>query len=177
MSSFEINKIVGAILLAGIIAMVTGFIADLLVRPTAVEHAAVSVPAQQAAAVEALAPAEEAPPIATLLAGADPAAGEALAKRCATCHTFVKGGAKKVGPNLWDIVGAKPAHMAEFAYSPAITGLTEPWDYEQLDKFLASPKAYAPGTKMSFAGMKKIEERAAVIAYLRTLSDSPRPLP
>ncbi len=184
MSSLEFNKIVGAVLLAGIVAMATGFAADLLVRPKATEHATAGVPEQEAAveeaaapAEEAAAPAEEAPSIAALLAGADPAAGKDLAKRCASCHTFVKDGAKKVGPNLWDIVGAKPALVAEFAYSPAIAGLTEPWGYEQLDKFLASPKTYAPGTKMTFAGMKKAEDRAALIAYLRTLSDSPKPLP
>jgi cytochrome c len=115
--------------------------------------------------------------IADLLKAADPAAGEKVAAKCKACHSFDKGGAKKVGPNLWDIVGAKPAHSPDFTYSEAIKGLGKEWTYEELDKFLSAPKQYAPGTKMQFAGVKDAQDRAALIAYLRTLSDSPKPLP
>ncbi len=189
MSSFEINKIIGAILLGGLVAMATGVIADFLVRP---RHAAevAAVPTGEAAPAEAATAATAEPAIAaetaaapdaglaSLLTGVDAAAGEKLAKRCATCHTFNKGGAAKVGPNLWDIVGARHARMEGFKYSEAIAGMADKaWDYAALDSFLASPKTYAPGTKMAFAGLKKAEERAAVILWLRGLSDSPRPLP
>jgi cytochrome c len=182
MSSLETNKIVGAVLLAAMVAMATGFVADLLL-PSEGEHApAEQAPAEQATAESTAATAEppapvEDIPIATLLASADPAAGAAIAKKCATCHSFGKGEAAKVGPNLWGVVGSNPGQMAGFAYSPAVTGLGVPWDYENLNTFLTSPKAYAPGTKMTFAGLKKAEDRAAVVAYLRTLSDTPLALP
>ena len=116
-------------------------------------------------------------PIAPLLASADPAAGQATARVCLSCHTFEKGAPAKVGPNLWGIVGAPHAHAQGFAYSKAIAGKQGPWTYEELNHFLYSPKDYAPGTKMSFAGLRKDKDRANVIAFLRTLSDSPEPLP
>jgi len=182
MSSLETNKIVGAVLLAAMVALVTGFVADVLLPSEGEQAPAEQASAEQATAestaatAEPLAPVEDIP-IATLLASADPAAGAAIAKKCATCHSFGKGEAAKVGPNLWGVVGSNPGHMAGFAYSPAITGLGVPWDYEHLNTFLTSPKTYAPGTKMTFAGLKKAEDRAAVVAYLRTLSDTPLALP
>ncbi|MGH6959685.1 MAG: c-type cytochrome, partial [Dongiaceae bacterium] len=112
-----------------------------------------------------------------LLKAADPAAGEKVAAKCKACHDFSKGGPNKVGPNLWDIVGAKQAHLDNFNYSDAVKKLGKQWTYEELDKFLTTPKDYAPGTKMAFPGLKKPEDRAALIAYMRTLSDSPKPLP
>jgi len=178
MSSLELNKIAGAVLVAGLVALVSGILANMLVQPEPVQHAAVAVPEGEEAAEEPAAPAEEAEqPIALLLASADPAKGQSVAKRCGACHTFEQGGGAKVGPNLWDIVGAPHAHMEGFAYSDAIKNLEGDWDFEALNAFLTSPKTYAPGTKMSFAGIKKPEERADLLAYLRTLSDSPVPLP
>ncbi|MGH6930149.1 MAG: c-type cytochrome, partial [Dongiaceae bacterium] len=116
--------------------------------------------------------------IADLLKAADPAAGAKVAAKCKACHGFDKGGPNKVGPNLWDIVGAKQAHLGDaFKYSDALKGLGGEWTYDALDKYLTAPKEYAPGTKMVFPGLKKPEDRAAVIAYLRSLSDSPKPLP
>ncbi len=116
--------------------------------------------------------------LAALLAAADPAQGQTVAKKCAACHNFEKGGPNKVGPNLWDIVGAKHAHKEDYSYSDAIKGMAgKEWTYAELDAFLTAPKAYAPGTKMTFVGIKKPEDRAALLAYLRSLSDSPKPLP
>lgn len=112
-----------------------------------------------------------------LLRTADASAGEKIAKKCAACHSFDKGGQAKVGPNLWDIVGSQQARAEGFKYSDALKSLGGEWTYEALDKFLTAPKEYATGTKMSFPGLKSAEERTAVIAWLRTLSDSPRPLP
>ena len=126
------------------------------------------------AAQTAAAPAASLP---ELLKAADPANGEKIATKCKACHDFTKGGPNKVGPNLYDIVGAKQAHLDNFSYSDAVKGLGGQWSYENLDKFLTKPKDYAPGTKMTFPGLPKPEDRAAVIAYLRTLSDSPKPLP
>lgn len=178
MSSMEFNKLSGAVLLGGLIAMMSGFIADVLVEPEHLEQNAYVV---DTSAVTAAAPAEEGPaepePIAPLLAAADPAAGERASRACASCHSFEKGGANKVGPNLWGVVGGPHGHMEGFAYSSAIKDMPGNWDYEALNHFLLNPKAYAPGTKMNFAGIKKAEDRANLIAWLRTQADEPAPLP
>ena len=115
-------------------------------------------------------------PVLPLLAAADPAAGEKAFKRCGTCHTVQKGGPNKVGPNLYNVVGAAKGHEPSFSYSDALMTINAPWDYENLNAFLANPKEYAPGTKMSFAGLKKVQDRANVIAYMRQFADNPPPL-
>src|SRR5690606_33698662 len=120
-------------------------------------------------------------PIAPLLASADPAAGEAIFKRCASCHSIEKGGPNKVGPDLWGIVNRPIAGHEGFSYSGAMKEFSEGgsvvWDYEHLNHFLESPKGYVPGTAMGFAGLKSIEDRANIIAYLRSQADEPAPLP
>ena len=112
-----------------------------------------------------------------LLAKADVETGHKAFKKCETCHTGNQGGANKVGPNLWDIIGRDKAAAAGFSYSSAMTGAEGNWTFEDLDKFLASPKDFVKGNKMTFVGVRKADERAAVIAYLRTLSPAPKPLP
>jgi len=139
--------------------------------PTTAESSADAAADTRQAAVP---PAEN---LAELLKTADGAAGEKIAKKCAACHSFENGGAAKVGPNLWDIVGAKQARSEQYKYSDALRALGGEWTFEQLDGFLASPKEYAAGTKMTFPGIKAAADRAALIAWLRTLSESPQPLP
>jgi cytochrome c len=113
-----------------------------------------------------------------LLANASADAGAKVFARCAACHTTTEGGANKVGPNLWDVVGADiGGHIPTFNYSTALTGKGGQWTYESLDHFLASPKDFAPGTRMTFAGVKRAQERADLLAYLRGLSPQPKPLP
>jgi cytochrome c len=178
MASQEANKIAGAVLMAGLIAMGSGFISRALIQPKELKELAFAVekPDAPASGQAAAAPAEV-PPITPLLAKADLAAGEASAKKCAACHTFDKGGPNRIGPNLFDVVGRKPAATPGFAYSKPMTTVSEEWNYEHLNKFLANPKAVVPGTKMAFAGISKADERAALIAWLRGKSDSPKPLP
>jgi cytochrome c len=177
MSSFELTKIAGAVLLVLLTMMVVGILGDSLVRS---RHGtgggvAVTAPQQPGPGTAAPAPVE---PIEPLLANANPDRGKDAAKKCAACHTFGKGEPNKIGPNLYGIVNNKHAHRDDFQYSQAIKSKQgQPWSYEELNKFLAKPQAYAPGTKMTFAGVPKPQERADIIAYLRTLADSPAPLP
>jgi len=128
----------------------------------------------------AAAPAEKPkadPPIADAMKKADADNGSKLTRPCQACHDFTKGGPNKVGPNLWGVVGRKVAGVDGFAYSDAMKAKGGNWGYDELYKFLANPKGVVAGTKMGFAGYPKPEDRADVIAYLRTLSDSPVPLP
>lgn len=181
MAGSTFNKIFMAILTATLVALLAGFISKKLLHPHIPEERAykVEVPETQTADAGAAAAAPAAPePIAPLLAAADAGKGQGVAKACAACHSFEKGGANKVGPNLWNVVNAPHAHIDGFGYSDAMKALHDkPWDYEALNAFLANPKAAIPGTKMNYAGVKKAEDRANLIAYLRSLSDSPAPLP
>ncbi|CAO3418775.1 c-type cytochrome [Azospirillum endophyticum] len=177
--SMEWNKVFGAVLLAGLIAMLAGFASKVLVHSKPLEKSVYVVATPEGASAPAdkgAAPAGPAP-IAPLLAAASPDAGQKVAKACAACHSFDKGGAAKVGPNLYGVVGGPKGHMQGFGYSDALVKTGGTWTYDELNKFLYDPKAYAPGTKMTFAGLKKDDDRAAVIAYLRSLADSPQPLP
>jgi cytochrome c len=122
--------------------------------------------------------AEAEQPIAALLAGADAAKGEAVFKKCTACHTIAKGGANGTGPNLWGTMGAPIGkHAAGYAYSPALSGKGGNWDWESMSAWLKSPRDFAPGTKMTFAGLGKPEDRANLLAYMNTQGDSPLPLP
>src|SRR5690625_3667188 len=177
--SLEFNKIAGAVLTAGVVAMTTGFIANLLVSPASLEENAYPIAVSDAPADAPAAP--EAPglePILPLLADADIAAGESAFRACAACHTVDVGGANRVGPNLWDIVGAPHAHLDDFNYSSGMEERSdEPWTYEALNAFIADPRGTIPGTRMAYAGMRNVQERANLIAWLRTLSNDPEPLP
>lgn len=180
MSTLEVNKIVGAVLTAAVVAMMAGFIAEIVYHREAPEEHAYEVAVGEGAGPgEAAAPVEKAvEPVAPLLAAADPAEGEQVAKKCATCHTFDEGGANKIGPNLYGVVGRAVASHEGFKYSSALKDKSgETWTYENLVAFLTKPKDWAPGTKMTFPGLRKPEERAALLAYLREMSDAPPPLP
>ena len=113
-----------------------------------------------------------------MIASADPAAGEKVAAKCKACHDLTKAGKNKVGPHLWGVIGRNHAAVEGYAYSDAMKGMADkPWNFAELDHFLAKPKEYAPGTKMSFPGLPKAEDRAALLRWLRDQSDSPVPLP
>lgn len=176
--SLEINKMAAAVLTAGVVAMSAGFVANLLVHPTQLAENAYPI---QVADGPTAAPVAEEPrlePVLPLLADADLAAGEAAFRPCAACHTYEEGGAQRVGPNLWDIVGASHAHIDGFNYSSAMQDLSgEPWTYEALNAFLANPRQAIPGTRMAYGGMRNVQDRANLIAWLRSLSDDPEPLP
>ncbi len=180
MDSFEVVKVAGAVLATALVVLLARFITEHVYPEPDLEIRAYAIALnEQADAQEAEAPAEPEPAgVATLIAAAEPAAGEKLFKKCIICHNPDKDGKRKIGPNLWDVVAGPVAADEGFAYSNALGEKSgETWSYDNLDAFLEKPKDWAPGTKMSFAGLKKPEQRAAVIAYLRSLSDSPAALP
>ena len=179
METLEVNKLVGAILVGGLVAMVTGAVAHMLVAPKHHEGGEMAAISSGAAPEPSAAPAPAAlEPVSPLLAKADPHKGQQIAMKCQACHDFTKGGPNKIGPNLWGIVGSKPAEVPGYSFSDAMKAREDkPWTYEALNDFLAAPRSFVPGTKMTFAGLPKVEDRADVIAYLRTLADSPLPLP
>ncbi|MEJ2026964.1 MAG: c-type cytochrome [Limibacillus sp.] len=177
--SLELNKIAAAVLTGGVIAMGSGFIAHLLVSEDHLEEA-VYKPAGMESSGEQMAEAEgpALEPVLPLLAAASVESGESLAKKCTACHAFEEGGPNKVGPGLWGVVGRAMASHEGYSYSDALQNAPdEAWSYSALNAFLANPGEYAPGTKMSFAGIAKVEDRADMIAYLRSLSNDPAPLP
>jgi cytochrome c len=145
-------------------------------RPTQNQQAT-QAPAQAQAQVPAApAGAGGASAFVALVAAANPEDGKALTHPCQLCHNFTKGGAAKIGPDLWGVVGAPIIKDPNYSYSDALKGLGGSWSYDRLDKWLEDPRAFAPGTKMIFAGLKDEKQRAAVVAYLRSLADSPAPL-
>jgi len=174
----ESNKLYAAILVAGILAMISIIASGMLVEPEFLKKNAYPIEGvAEAPAGGGEAKAAEIEPVTALLAKADADHGGQVAKQCGACHNFVKGGPNMVGPNLWGVEGGPHAHKADYAYSDAMKKFPGDWDYESLNKFLAHPQAFLPGTKMGFAGLKKVQDRADVIMWLRQQSDSPPPLP
>ena len=178
MDSFELNKVAGAVLGTLLLAIGSGFVAELIYEAKPAGSAGYALPEPQPEAAGGAAPAAaKAEPLPVRLASASADKGMGAAKKCAACHSLEKGGPNKVGPHLWGVVDRQRAHESGFEYSAALKEKGGSWTYDELDQFLTNPKTYVPGTKMAFAGIAAPQERADVIAYLRTLADAPAPLP
>ena len=175
MASF--NTMAGCFLAAALFAMVVGKVSNALVHPHMPEKPALNVPEGGAATAVAAAPAELAP-IGPKIKDANVEKGKALyQQQCFICHTIDKGGANKVGPNQWEVVGKTKASHPGFSYSSALQAKGGEWTYEDINHMIFKPAAFVRGTKMAYAGMPKEQDRADLIAFLRTMSDSPKPLP
>ncbi|MEO1200879.1 MAG: c-type cytochrome [Pseudomonadota bacterium] len=179
MDGFELNKIAGALLGALLFVFGMGFFADFLFYESA-DEPGIIIALDEGGAAGGEEEAVEEVPMAVRLAAVTPEDGEAQVRACAACHSFDQGGANGVGPNLWSVVGGAMAHIDGFNYSDALQARHDEgdvWSFESLYAFLESPQDYLPGTSMSFAGVRDSEDRAAIIVYLNSLSDSPLPLP
>jgi cytochrome c len=177
MNSFELNKILGAVLGTCLIllALNIGAGAIFSVEKPAKPGYAIAVKDEGGETKEAAG--EKETPIAVLLADASAEQGQAAIRQCAACHTFDKGGPNRVGPNLYGVVGRQVAAHEGFNYSDALKKLGGEWTFEKLSDYIENPRAAVPGTKMTFAGINRDKQRADVLAYLRSLSDNPVPLP
>ncbi|WP_156417827.1 cytochrome c family protein, partial [Aureimonas sp. AU4] len=183
MDSFEANKIFGALLGTVFVLFGGSLVAEGIFHSEAPEKPGFAIQAAEPAAGGAAAPAagNEVTPVGQIMASANAEAGAGIFKRCQACHSGEKGGPNKVGPDLWDVVNRPIASHEGFSYSAAMTefsqGKSVHWDWDHLNHFLHGPKQYIKGTAMGFAGLPKDQERADLLAYLRTLSDNPPPLP
>ncbi|MAL78892.1 MAG: cytochrome c family protein [Sneathiella sp.] len=179
MNSFELNKIIGAVLAGVLILLVVNEVAKLAVHPTYPESPAYAIDTSAITSTDVASDEEEdtGPSLAVLLASADAESGKQSFKKCATCHTAEEGGANKIGPNLYGVLDRVKGAVDGFSYSNALHEKGGEWTYENLNHFLTKPSDYIKGTKMAFPGIKKPEERADLILYLRSLGKSDTPLP
>lgn len=173
----RMEKVGFGVLVAAWVVWGSNQVGNALVKPATPEKMGFEVAVADQGGAKEAAPKEAEKPAMELLASADAARGAKVFKACTACHSAEKGAKHKIGPNLWNTVGHKKAGHEGFSYSSALTGLGGEWTFADLDKFLENPKAFAPGTKMTYAGVKKNSDRAALLAHLATLNDTPVPLP
>tara|TARA_B100001057_G_scaffold260131_1_gene260312 strand:- start:1793 stop:2335 length:543 start_codon:yes stop_codon:yes gene_type:complete len=180
MDSFEINKIVAAVLLVALLVIGIGKISDAIFYVEKPETPSYSVEVEQGSSTSATITSiveEKKVDIAALMALGDIASGEKIFKKCAACHSIVKDGKNNIGPALYNVVGRKVGGIGDYKYSKALATYEKEWNFEELNGFLLKPSKWIKGTKMAYAGLRKEKDRASVIKYLNQNSDNPIPLP
>ena len=179
MDSFEINKIVAAVLMVALLVIGIGKLSDVIFHVEKPETPGYKVEVEQVstASSSTTTAAEEKVDIASLMAMGDIASGEKIFKKCAACHSIVKGGKNNIGPALYNVVGRKVGIIEDYKYSKSLASYNKEWTLEELNGYLTKPAKWIKGTKMAFAGLRKEKDRASVIKYLNENSDSPIPLP
>ena len=181
MDSFELNKIIGAVLLTALIIIGIGKFTDILFHVEKPKESAYKVEGLEVASTTAsgqeAAKVVEAVDIKALLAMGDLAHGEKVFKKCTACHMIAAGGKNMIGPNLWSVIGRQAGVVSDYKYSKAMVAYGKEWTFEEMNSYLIKPQAYVKGTKMAFAGLRKEKDRASVILYMNSKSDNPKPLP
>ena len=181
MDSFELNKIIGAVLLTALIIIGIGKFTDILFHVEKPKESAYKVEGLEVASTTAsgqeAAKVVEVVDIKALLAMGDLAHGEKVFKKCTACHMIAAGGKNMIGPNLWSVIGRQAGVVSDYKYSKAMVAYGKEWTFEEMNSYLIKPQAYVKGTKMAFAGLRKEKDRASVILYMNSKSDSPKALP
>ena len=180
MDSFEINKIIAAILMVALLIIGIGKLSNIIFHVEKPETPGYSVEVDQEVVITAKSVSEapkEKVDLASLMALGDLTTGEKVFKKCAACHSIIKGGKNNIGPALYNVVGRKVGAVSDYKYSKALTNYDKEWSFEELNGYLIKPAKWIKGTKMAFAGLRKEKDRASVILYLNQNSDNPLPLP
>ena len=179
MDSFELNKIIAAVLMVALLVIGIGKLSDIIFHVEKPETPGYAVDVVQTitANTTSAETVEEKIDIAALMAMGDIAVGEKVFKKCAACHSIVKGGKNNIGPALYNVVGRKIGVVSDYKYSKALSGYGKEWTFEELNGYLIKPAKWIKGTKMAFAGLRKEKDRASVILFMNSKSSSPKPLP
>ena len=180
MDSFELNKVIAAILMVALLIIGIGKLSNVIFHVEKPKTPGYSVEIEQATTIDSVASSEtteEKIDIAALISMGDLATGEKVFKKCAACHSIVKGGKNNIGPALYNVVGRQVGAVNDYKYSKALSGYGKEWTFEELNGYLLKPAKWIKGTKMAFAGLRKEKDRASVILYLNQNSDNPKPLP
>ena len=182
MDSFEINKIIAAVLLTALIIIGIGKFTDILFHVEKPKESAYKIEGLEVATTDASLNKTEAKivkavDIKALLAMGDLAHGEKVFKKCTACHQIADGGKNMIGPNLWGVIGRTSGSIGDYKYSKAMLAHAKEWSFEEMNSYLIKPQAHIKGTKMAFAGLRKEKDRASVILYMNSKSNSPKTLP
>jgi len=179
MDSFEVNKIVAAVLMVALLVIGIGKLSDIIFHVEKPETPGYAVDVEEATSVSSSTKVsvEEKIDIAALMAMGDLSVGEKVFKKCAACHSIVKGGKNNIGPALYNVIGRKTGVVSDYKYSKALASYDKEWTFEEINGYLIKPAKWIKGTKMAFAGLRKEKDRASVIKYLNQNSDNPLPLP
>ena len=179
MDSFEVNKIIAAVLLVALLVIGIGKIADLVFFIEKPEKAGykVELPDTENSSQSVKAAEVEEVDISALLALGTVEHGEKVFKKCTACHQIAVGGKNMIGPNLWSVIGRTSGSISDYKYSKAMIAHGKEWSFEEMNSYLIKPQAHIKGTKMAFAGLRKEKDRASVILYMNSKSSSPKPLP